>query len=83
MLNCALDKIKHNYLALLNQLSNRHLIFKKLLWIDNASNHISPAKVQLRTKRVDLKLEHFLKSAETDSHKFKHNNIKWSPYVRV
>jgi hypothetical protein len=48
LLNCASDKIKNNHTALLNQLPNRHLIFKKLLQIDNASNHISPAKVQLR-----------------------------------
>jgi hypothetical protein len=57
LLNCALDEIKNNCIALLNQLSNRHLIFKKLLWIDNASDHISLAKVQLRMNRVDLELE--------------------------
>jgi hypothetical protein len=84
LLNCPSDKIKHNYIALLNQLSNRHLIFKKLLGIDNASNHISPAKVQLRMNgAVDLELKHFMKSAEKDSHKYKRNNIKLSPYVGV
>jgi hypothetical protein len=57
LFHCAFDKIKNNYIALLNQLSNRHLIFKYLLWIVNASNHISPAKVQLRMNRVDLELE--------------------------
>jgi hypothetical protein len=29
LLNCALDRIKNNYIQVLNQLSNRHLIFKK------------------------------------------------------
>jgi hypothetical protein len=83
LLNCALDKIKHNYIALLNQLSNRHLIFKKLLPIDNVSDHISPTKVQLCMNRVDLELKNFMKSAEKDSHKYKCNNIEWSPYVVV
>jgi hypothetical protein len=96
LLNCTSDKIKHSYTllnqlsnrhlifkALLNQLSNRHLIFKKLLWIDNASDHISPDKVQLCKNRVDLELEHFMKLAEEDSHKYKRNNIDWFPYVGV
>ncbi len=83
LLNCASDKIKNNYIALLNHFSNRRLIFKKLLQIDNASDHISPAVVQLRMNRVDLELDQFMKSAEKDSHKYKRNNIEWSPYVGV
>jgi hypothetical protein len=83
LLNCALEKIKKNYTALLNQIPKRHMIFRKLLWIDNASKHISPAKVQLCINRVDLELEQFMKTAEKDSHKFKRNNIEWSPYVGV
>jgi hypothetical protein len=83
LLNCASDKITNNYIALLNQLLNRHLIFKKLLRIDNASNHISPAKVQQRMTRVDLELDQFMKSAEKDSHKYKRNNNECFPYVGV
>jgi hypothetical protein len=83
LLYCALDKNKNNYTPLLNQLSNRHLLFNKLLWIDNASNHISPAKVQLCMNRVDLELEQFITSADKDSHMFKRNNIEWSPYLGV
>jgi hypothetical protein len=48
LLNCASDKIRNNYIAVLNQLSNRHLMFKKMLHIDRASNHLAPAIVQLR-----------------------------------
>jgi hypothetical protein len=33
--------------------------------------------------RVDLELEQFMKLAEADSHKYKRNNIKWSPYASV
>ncbi len=32
---------------------------------------------------MDLELEHFIKSAEHGCHKYKHNNIEWSPYAGV
>jgi hypothetical protein len=43
LLNCSSDWIKNNYIQMLIQLANRHLIFKKLLIIDQDSNRISPA----------------------------------------
>ncbi len=83
LLNCKSDKIKNSYIAVLNQLSNRHLIFQKLLLTDRASKHISLAALQLRMNKIDSKMEQFMKSAERDSHKFKRNNIEWSPITRV
>jgi hypothetical protein len=83
LLNCASDKTKNNYIAVLNQLSNRHLMFKKMLRIDRASNHLSPAIVQLCMNKVDMELEQFMKLAEMDSHKYKRNKIEWSPYSSV
>jgi hypothetical protein len=83
LLNCATDKIRSNYILLLNQLTNRHLIFKKLLRIDRDRDHISPAQVQLLMNRVNLEQEQFMKLAEADSHKYKRNNIKWSLYAGV
>jgi hypothetical protein len=74
-LNCASDKIRNNYIAVLNQLSNRHLMFKKMLRIDRASNHLSPAIVQLCMNIVDMELEQFMKLTEMDSHKYKRSNI--------
>ncbi len=69
LLNCASNKIGNQYIVVLNQLSNRHLIVEKLLQIDRDSDCISPATVRLRTNRVDLELEQFMKSAESESHK--------------
>jgi hypothetical protein len=65
-LNCASDWIKISYRSLLNQLSNRHLLFKKLLLINKESDLLSPAMtmIHLRMNMVDLVLEHFMKSAE-------------------
>jgi hypothetical protein len=83
LLICASDKIRNNYIAVLNQLSNRHLMFKKMLCINRASNHLSPAIVQLCMNKVDMELEQFMKSAEMDSHKYKRSNIEWSPYFSV
>jgi hypothetical protein len=59
----------------LNQLVNRHLIFKKLLLINQDSNH---AELHLRLNLVDLELEQFMKSAEQGCHKYKRNNAEWS-----
>jgi hypothetical protein len=83
LLNCASDKIRNNYITVLNQLSNRHLMFKKMLHINRASNHLSPAIVQLCMNKVDMKLEQFMKLVEMDSHKYKCSNIEWSPYSSV
>ena len=33
--------------------------------------------------KVDLEFEKFMKSAEHDCHKYKRNNIEWSPYAGV
>jgi hypothetical protein len=68
LLNCTSDRIKHSYILALNQLSNRHLLFKKLLPIDKDSNRMSSARIHLRMNKVDLELEHFMKSAEHDCH---------------
>ncbi len=83
LLNCTSDKIKNNYISILNQLTNRHLVFEKLLWIDNDSDNITPAQLQLWMNNVDLELEHFMKSAKKECHKYKRNNIEWSPYAGV
>jgi hypothetical protein len=83
LLNCKSNKIKNSYIAVLNQLSNRHLIFQKLLVTDRASKNISLAALQLRMNKIDREMEQFMKLAERDSHKFKQNNIEWSPITRV
>jgi hypothetical protein len=83
LLNYVLDHIKNNYIQVLNQLSNRHLIFKKLLIIDHVSPTISHAQVQLRMNKVNLELEQFMKSSKQTCHKFKRDNIEWSPQAGV
>jgi hypothetical protein len=83
LLNCKSDKIKSNYIKVLTQLSNRHLIFKKLLVMDWESNGISPSMVQLKMNRIDLELEQYMKSSEQNCHKYKRTHIEWSPYAGV
>jgi hypothetical protein len=64
----------------LNQLANRHLIFKKLLLLDQDSDH---AELHLSLNLANLELEQFMKSIEQGCHKYKRNNIEWSPYAGV
>jgi hypothetical protein len=58
-------------------------MFKKMLHINRASNHLSPAIVQLRMNKVDMELEQFMQLVEMDSHRYKHSNIERSPYSSV
>ena len=83
LLNCKSNKIKKSYIAVLNQLLNRHLIFQKILLTNRASKHISHAALQLRMNKINKEMEQFMKSAERDSHKIKQNNLEWSPITRV
>jgi len=83
LLNCASDKIKHTYILVLNQLTSRHLIYKKLLYIQQDSKRMTQAQLQLFMNKVDLELEEFMKSSEKDCHKRKRNDIEWSPYAKV
>ncbi len=83
LLNCESDKIKSNYIKVLTQLTNRHLIFKILLFVDQESNRISPSMVQLKMNRIDLELEQFMESSKQNCHKYKMTHIKWSPYAGV
>jgi hypothetical protein len=76
LLNCTSNKIRNQYMFMLNQLYIRHLIFKKLLQIDRDSDCISLAAVELRTNRVELELEQFIKSAKSESHKHKRDHIE-------
>ncbi len=69
LLNCASDKIKNTYILVLNQLASRHLIYKKLLYIQQDSTRMTHAQLQLRMNKVDLELEEFMKSLEKDCHK--------------
>jgi hypothetical protein len=39
--------------------------------------------IHLCMNKVDLELEHFMKSAEFNCHKYKRDNIKWSPNAGV
>jgi hypothetical protein len=78
LLTYSSDKIRNNYTPVLNQLANRHLIFKKLLLINQDNDH---AELHLRLNLVDLELEKFMKSAEQGCHKYKRNNIEWFLYA--
>jgi hypothetical protein len=83
LLNCASDRIKDSYIRVLNQLTIRHRMFKKFYMIDHDSNYVSVALGQLRMNKVDLELEQFMKSSKKDCHKYKRNDIQWTPYSGV
>jgi hypothetical protein len=81
-LNCSSDRIKQNYIQVLSQLATRHKILRKMEIIDEDQS-ATPAMTQLRMSKVDLELEQFMKSAERDCHKYKRDNLEWSPLASV
>jgi hypothetical protein len=83
LLNCGSDHIKGNYTQVLNQLSNRHNIFKKLLLISGEDGYIPTAQVQVRMNKFDQELEEFMKSSEKGCHKYRDDGIKWTPLTGV
>ena len=83
LLNCTSNKIKNNYIKVLNQLTERHLLFKKLLYIDRDSARVTHLQLQLRLNMFDRELEEFMKSSERECHKYKRTNIEWSPQAGV
>jgi hypothetical protein len=66
LLNCASDTIKNTYILVLNQLTSRHLIYKKLHYIQQDSTRMTHAQLQLRMNKVNLELEDFVTSSEKD-----------------
>ena len=83
LLNCASDRIKQNYIRVLNQLTSRHHIFRKLLTLSGDNTQLTTAQLQLRLNKVDEEMEQFMKSSERDCHKYKRSDIEWSPLVGV
>ena len=83
LLNCISDRIKSNYTRVLNQLSNRHHIFTKLLVISGDCDYIPTGQVQVQMNKVDQELEEFMKSSKKGCHKYREDHIKWTPLAGV
>ena len=69
------------YRKCLNQLCDRHQMFRKLLDIRRDSDQLSDSQWLLRMNKWDRELEQFMRSAENNCRKFKQCHIEWSPEV--
>ncbi len=83
LLNCNPNQIRNKYNQVLNQLSNRHLLFYKLLWLNDEVDSLTETQFLLRINKIDQELEEFMKAVEKDCHKYLGGRVEWSPKAGV
>jgi len=75
------ERHRQNYRDCLNQLLDRHQMFRKLFGIRRDSDTLSDSQWLLRMNKWDKELEDFMKSAEANCRTYKQCHIEWSPEV--
>ena len=80
-LHCDSERIRRNYCAVLNQLCDRHQMFKKLNELNRLSDVLPVAEFQTLMNRWDNELTEYMKASENRCHKFKMGHIDYSPEV--
>lgn len=80
-LHCHSDRIRTNYVNLLNQLTDRHRMFHKLNKLALAQDELSPSTFQLLFNKWDEELTQLMLAAENKCNTYKSNHIPYSPEV--
>ena len=82
-LHCQSERLIRNYNKVLNQLCDRHQIFKKLLDIRKLSPLLTTSEFLLLVSKWDKEFEDYMRSAENQCNSFKDDCIEWSPKAGV
>ena len=82
-LHCQSERLIRNYNKVLNQLCDRHQMFKKLLDIRKSSPLLTTAEFLLLMNKWNKEFEDYMKSAENQCNSVKDDHIEWSPKVGV
>jgi len=82
-LNCHCERIRNSYNKALDQLAERHQMYRKLNVLTNLAMQISTSDFQVKMNRWDEELTDYMRAAEHQCHKFKINHIDWSPKLGV
>jgi len=80
-LHCDSERIRDNYCKVLNELTNRHMMFRKLTDLHNLSRFTTASDFQLQMNRWDDELTQYMHAAENKCHTFKMDHIEYSPFV--
>ena len=82
-LNCFCKRIRDNYNSLLDQLCDRHAMYKKMNELTNLADLLSPAEFQIKMNRWDEEMTDYMRASEDKCHKFKQDHTAWSPKYGV
>lgn len=77
-LNSHYKRIRDNYNKVLDQLADRHGMYRKLNELTNLADLVSAAEFQTKINRWDYELTDYMRSPEDKCHKFKQNHVDWS-----
>ena len=80
-LHCDSVRIRENYAKSLNQLLDRHRMFKKLNKLHKLQDELSLPEFMLQFNKWDRELTELMLAAENKCHKFKQCHIPYSPEV--
>ena len=70
-LHCGSERIRNNHTKLLNELTDRHQMFKKLNELKKISTVFSPVEFQLQMNRWDDELTDYMEASENKCRSFK------------
>ena len=78
-LHCNSERIRKNYCSVLNELADRHQMFRKLNGINRLADSMTVAEFQLIMNKWDDELTDYICSAESKCNKFHMGTIDYSP----
>ena len=82
-LHCDSARIRTNYTDKLNDLTNRHQMFKKLNELTLNAKRLPHADFLLLLNKWDDKLTEHMTCSEEKCHSYKQDHIEWGPTVGV
>ena len=82
-LNCHCKRIRNSYTTVLDQLAERHQMYRKLNNLTQFAELISASEFQVKMNRWDDKLTDYMQAAENQCYKFKQNHFDLSPKLGV
>ena len=82
-LNCYCERIRDTYNMVLDELADRHEMYRKLDDLTQLADLISPTEFQIKINKWDDELTDYMQDVEDKCHKFKQNHVDWSPKYGV
>ena len=80
---CHCKQIRDNYNNVLNELTGRYEMHRKMNGLTKLADIMTAADFQTEINRWDEEFTDYMRAAEERCHKYKHNHVEWSPEFGV